>query len=649
MPRYVGHRQISGKLRVLQMVSLAGLVTAVFSLRWRTCLPFSGYVPVINDPDTLTIFGRYLVYAKEALSFPIGRIVNLGFPYQVDNVAHCSMPIFPFVLKPLSRLCPSLGSTFYFVPAEILSVFVTAILVWVFLDMFHVQAVMLRLLGMTLICLSFPLLYRSSGYYGVSFGVAYFPVSMFWACCVVALYRKPGVVRMLVVASVLPLALLVDNYLSLGILIMTSSFVFMIVVECFRDVSKDSKRRFVCFMGALIVGVLLLGLVSRCIGYFNDLSTPLSDETALLHGRYSEGWGYGGGSGGGFHIADLLSVVIPPEESGSIAANKLCGPTAYLANVGFPLTTADLQDGQYEGFAYVGTVTIMIFCFLVMVSACRFLRSPGNFVLEFRTMKMAKYYLKSKMFSLPVILGVSALVLYAFSWGYVLHVGGVRFDNILMPSVLMAAVFPKLLLARSLGRLAMVPAIFVILATVVWFARSVESYMSMGRKLLRIIIWLFILTLIGLHVGEIWGYLDPPSATRSNGINDVLDEEDLVKAKGILCNRNAIMVVPQIRDNMEWTKICYCLALHSGKPLSGASIAAMSYKPEYIDQYASDREAILGGNIHDVVEKYGDVAIAAPLDIARAIANNADLKLDSHEFLDRGFAILTLSAPILDM
>ena len=95
---------IRSKSSTCQALLCAFLVTSIFSLRYINCLPFSGYMPIIPDHEILGYYGRYLIYARESFSFPIGLIKNLCFPFHAANMARGPIPLFAILFKLLSKI-----------------------------------------------------------------------------------------------------------------------------------------------------------------------------------------------------------------------------------------------------------------------------------------------------------------------------------------------------------------------------------------------------------------------------------------------------------------------------------------------------------------------------------------------------------------
>lgn len=181
---------ISNKRNVIQELFCSLFVTILFSLRWRSCLPLSGHMPVFNDWDNLGIFGRYLVYAKESFHFPVGLIENLGFPFSNTNLAKASLPIFAFMFKLLSRVYEPFSEFYYIVSVELVGMFLTGLFTCLLLRSLGVTNFYIKFMGTVLIALSHPVLFRSSEYYGITYVFLNSAMYMAFFYLMVNLYKK---------------------------------------------------------------------------------------------------------------------------------------------------------------------------------------------------------------------------------------------------------------------------------------------------------------------------------------------------------------------------------------------------------------------------------------------------------------------------
>jgi len=622
---------IRSKSSACQNLLCAFFVTAVFSLRWRNCLPFSGYMPVLSNGDQFEIWARYLFYAREPFGFPIGLVKGLGFPFHTVNISRGPIELFAILFKLLSRIYAPFSGFYYPVLFELVCVFLVAYFMCLILRAFRIRSFWMRLLGTVLVSLSFPLLFRSSSFYGLSYQVAYFPIYMAFFYFLTRLYNHPNRRSFFLLASFFLILSFFNDYGLFGTYFIFSIFLILVFFRFILNRSRADRGRLFFAVPAFILGVIITFFVSFMLG--NQENMTVSPDSTLLNTRYDTAWGYGGGYGGGFHVADVLSVVIPPW--------KICGPAAYLSRIGFPVTTNDLQDGQYEGFTYLGTVTILILLFLVLNKILSLIGNYRILFVKLRLQIMSKFFMVNEIFSLPVIIGISVAILYIFSWGYIIHIGGVRLNNIATPSLILAEIWPRFMLIRSLGRLAIPFMLYIIIVTVVWLDRYLYPYLHNKVIYKRIPFVSIIIFLMIAHTAEVWGYLKPPQVTYENEIANALSREDQILIKRLLKDKKALMVVPKIRDNLKWGKICYSLAFYSNIPLSSA-VVETGLSPKYRKQYDADIKDLLEGNIKDVVHRYGDVAIAAPPDIANEILAKSNVPLQSYKLRDQDVTVLIL-------
>jgi len=596
-------------------------------------------MPVLNGGDNLEIWSRYLFYAREPFGFPIGLIKGLGFPFYTVSISRGPIELFAILFKSLSKIYAPFSEFYYPVLFELVCVFLVAYFVCLILEFFRVKSFWIKLLGTLLISLSFPLLFRSSSFYGLSYQIAYFPIYTAFFYFLIRLYSYPNRRSFFLLLVFFLILSFFNDYGLFGTYFIFFIFLILIFFRFILNRSKADHDRLFFAVPVFILGVIIVVLVSFMLG--NQENITVSPEASLINARYETGWGYGGGYGGGFHVADVLSVVIPPKDKEGIPLNRVCGPTSYLARIGFPITTNDLQDGQYEGFTYLGTVTIFILLFLIVSKVLFFIRNHRAWFLKLRLEIIYKLFMVNEIFSLPVIIGISVTILYIFSWGYIIHIGGIRLNNIATPSLIMAAIWPKLILVRSLGRLAIPFMLYITTVTIVWLNRYLYPYSHNKVIYKRISFVLVIIFLMIAHTAEVWGYLKPLQVTYGNGIADVISKEDQILIKRLLKDKRALMVVPALRDNFKWGKICYSLAFYANIPLSSAIIET-GLSPKYKKQYDADVKQILEGNIRDVIYRYGDVAIAVSSDIANEILAKSDIPLQSHKLRDQDVSILIL-------
>ena len=621
-------------------VLIAIFITLIFALRWRNCLPLSGYMPAMENSDLLAIYGRYLVFANEPLGFPLGLVNNLGFPFKNTNIAKASIPLFAIPLKILSKIIPKISTFYFFVFFEIIAVFFTAYFTCLILQKFNVHNVWLLLLGAFLISLSPALLFRSSNYYNVSFMVGHFPIYLAFFYFYRQFYKLANWRSLFLLVLVFPIAALVDYYIVFGILVMLFICLSLSLFNFLIFNNKLNKRRAFFTTLALIIASLLFYTTTFILGDKNNMTVP--PHKFILEGRYNTQWGYGGGYGGGFHVADVFGLFIPPQDDENVVPWKKGGPSAYLTKIGFPLTTAKLQAGQYEGFIYLGTTIIFLLITLLIVKITSFIKKSRQYKTKLELMLFTKFRFCSDLFSLEMIIGIAAFVLYVISWGYIIHIGGVRFNHFPSLSLIMVVLWRNLMLIRSLGRLAIPFMLFITLAVIIVLNKFVNSFSFKNNKLKETFIKAFILIILIVHLVEVWGYLRPTKVIKGNDILNVFEDKDIPLIKGALKNKKALIAVPALKDNILWSKICYSLTIISKVPISGATATLGTVTREEQNRYNSDINTIIKGNIDELAKKYGDIAIVTTNKLSEEIIEKTEIKLKKYNLNNQDAVILTI-------
>ena len=597
-------------------------------------------MPILTNTDSLGFWGRYLIYAQEPFGFPIGLIRNLSFPFQTANITRGSMPLFGLLFKLLSKLYPPFAEFYYFPLVEIISVFLAGYFTCRLLENFKVKSFWLKLLGSTLVALSFPLLFRSSSYFEATIHVLFFPLYLAFIHFYIQLHKYLKWQSFFSIIIVLLIAALTGYYITLGIAFMFCVFLSFNFFALILKNNKINRNRLVYALFAFILGICLSFLAFFVFG--NQENIELSPDASPLIGRYNKQWGYGGGFGGGFHVADVLTYFIPPKDSQIPNQWNKCGPTTYLTKLGYPISMNDLQDGQYEGFAYLGTTTIGILIFLIITNL---LSLFNNFKLYFIKLKLklsSKFFTFNPHFSLALVIGTASFMLYILSWGYIIHFAGVRFNNIPTPSLIIAVLWPKFMFVRSLGRLAIPFMLFITIGMIVYLNKYLHLYIYKAGFRKKALVASIIILLIIIHISEVRRYLKPPQVVYGNEIANVFGEKDKRLISQLLNDKKALMIVPQLQGKLNWGKISYALAFHAKIPISGATIGSPGERAVHLKQYSLDIEDIVAGNIKEIVARYGKVAIAAPSEIAEKILINSNLPLENYKLNDQDVVILIL-------
>ncbi len=630
------------KKGVLNFVSvfLCGLGPALFfGLKWRNCLPFSGWMPLAPDYDNIGYYGRYLIFAQEPLSWPLGQIHNLAFPFEAGNIARGSIPFWAIPLKMLSKIFPGLAEFYYYPLAEILAVFFTGVFAAGLLRSFGQKNFWICLFAGLVLGLSHPVLYKSMGYNGHSYHMYYFPLYLSFAYFFVRLYRRPSWIRIVPIAMVVTLAALTGYYVLMGILILFLCLIGFLFFEQIRIQSDLVKRQFGRTVAAFVLSLVLSQVAAAAVG--NQSNLRVDAGASPYRYRFETGWGYGGGHGGGFHVADLLAFFVPPETGPDIPLYRRGGPSAIPTKLGFPLTTAKLQDGQTTpAVLYLGTIPLVLLGFVIGYEIRERARKRGLYWAKGRLRNYAKHYAGKRWFSLPGLLGLSCAALFVVSLGYILHVGGYRMNLLPTPSLLVATFWTKFMFARSLTRLGIPLALFLILIAIYLFAKRYLTDRENPLKLRSGLVVGLLIVLFGIHLYEVWGYLYTLPVTKGNEIANAIPEESQAKLKELAQGKNAVMIYPRYINSLDWSRIAYSLAFHSELPLSGATLGPPGERADHLAHFERDRETIYAGNIQEILDQYGPVLIATKGPEASHILSVSNVPLEKHVLIENDLVIL---------
>jgi hypothetical protein len=604
-------------------------------------------MPSNENFELLGFYGRYLIYAQEPLSFPLGIIKGLSFPFNdVANIMRGPIPLFAIPIKILSTVYPPLAEFYYFVLVELLSSFFSALLAWGIVCEFNVRSFWTKLLSASLGGLSVVMLQKSSLYFGMTFLVMSTPLYLGCAYFYVRLYKYREWKAGLLLVCMFIFSSLTDYYILAGMAMGAACCIAVHLLEALlrRDERKRIFKQILPLIVVFIVGILASLLIQSTLG--NNRNLEKVDIKKILDRRYGNVskryTSYGGGFGGGYHVADVLSIIIPPKDNENVPENFRLGPTAHLARLGFPITTADLQAGQYEGFAYIGTIPIGLWTAVIIGSVIAFLKKRRMRITRLRLQIIAHVRSTRDNDMLIRSLGFSCVALYLISWGTIIHFGGHRIYNILTPSFIMTTLVPQFMYSRSIGRYAFPLSIFVILTAVTLFEKHVGFRLYEAGKRGRIVFAILALSLVVAHICEISGYLRQTEVTQGNQIAKIFSDADVTTIKNAMRDKIAVMIVPAYVGNSEWTKISYALAFHGKVPISGATIGPPAESKEDLLQYARDVDDISAGKLQDIVKRYGNICIACPYDMAKKILKKSDLPLKAHRMESCDCVILTI-------
>jgi len=592
----------------------AFVVTVIFSLRWSNSLPFSGYAPALDDIDTLGFMGRYLVFAREPFEFPFGTIKGLSFPFESAHISRGAVPLFALLFKALGQAYSPFLSFNYFVFAELVGVFITGYFACRLLSIISVKGLWPSIVVAVFVALSPGMLYRSSEFYNETFVFLNFPFILMFAYAYIRLFQHPEQLRYRILLPLtFILVALVDIYLSSMACILFVTALFISIAYAYINDRRDFFANIrVVFVAGLLGFVVILSTFAL-LGNQSNFETP--KRTQLFEFRTVEGQVYGGGLGGGYHVADLFSVFL------SRAHEK--APDTLASYLGVDFIDRQLQPGQYEGYAYIGFIpTILILAWLLKIALSQIRK------LQTRTSNISTQPItlwKPQSVALAAV-ATGALALYIISWGYLPHVLGVRLNNILGPSALIAFIEPDFMYARALGRFAIA---FTLLLTLFagWFVCTKFLEPLREKASGAVLMTAVSIAIIAFSLIDIARFLAPPEqSVQGNEIRDILSKQDAETLKQVVAGKNAIMLVPQLLDNLPWNRVGFSLAYNGGIPISGATLG-FAESPAQLRHYERDVSLILEGSISEILRKYGPVAIAAPSDYADTILAASDTAL----------------------
>ncbi|NLT23715.1 MAG: hypothetical protein GXX82_11775 [Syntrophorhabdus sp.] len=622
-------------------------MAVVFSMRWRSCLPFSGRMPSLaQNTDQLDVWTRYVIWAREAFSWPVSVIHGLNFPFQDATITRGPLPFFAFIFKGLGKISETLREFYYFPLVEMVFVFCAALFACMILDSFRTRNVFLKLAAAVLTGLSFPLLHRSSVYYGVTYFVSYVPFYLGFAYFYRRLHdRMDRRSLWMLLAFMAIMTSMFEHYLLFGIYVL-----FLVCAVCcflnhlYNGNGRNLQRlRYTAV--ALFSSVAVTLGVAWVLGNQGDIDISMARSASLLRDRFGSEWGYGGGFGGGFHVADVLALVIPPQYDAGLPNYMWCGPSAVLTRMGFPLTTNTLQPGQYEGFSYLGTATLALVLAVVAAGAIVVWKRRREWWRGMDFRHRSSLVLRNELFGYGGMMCLGSFALFVLSWGYIIHIAGVRFDGVVTPSLVIAAIWPKFMFVRTMGRLAVPFTLFVILAAVIFSGRLVNP-IAAGRSLIGgVVLGLIMLGVTVFHVYEVHGYLEPPRATVvGNYLAGAFGKRDAVLIGQVTLNKEAVIAVPAIRGNDRWLALCYSLEYYAKAPLNGY-YSGLGVHAEYVRQNMVDTQDVMSGRIGSIAGRYGDIVIAAPPAVAEEVMRRADMPLQIHRLTNQDIALLTLLKP----
>ena len=582
-------------------VTVAFLVTALFSVRFFDSLPFSGFTRTFNY-ETVSTFTSFLIYAAEPFSFPLGVIKGLTFPFEDANIGNVgALALFAVSIKAIGKVFPYFQTFDYFVLVEIISCFLTAFFAQRILATLGVSRTVFLVLAALLMGTSFLLLTRSAWHQ--PFCMVSFPIFTAWIYAMLLTLQR-GKWRLwqdVAIVCIFPIAALTDNYSLVGILIGTGVLLAREFFEAFFGGLSASWNRFSRVLFFCIGGVALSVLGLYIIGMIPLPPVPKTFTS------------YDFGIGGRYHVADFFAPWIP-------VANGNYPEPSLLGRLGFPINTDHLGDGQYEGVAYVGTAVFLLWIFL----AVGWLFSDRKFY------KKCNQYGRMVQDKLTVYppwkkVGLAISLVFIFSLGYELRVLGHAFSNFSgMPAAWIADRIPPLYNIRATGRLASLLSLFLILEGTRQLYRWHEGVSNQSS---RRPIWFsytglcVVLIFVVIHIVEIAPFLRPvPSqpSQPSQPISGIFSDEEIRTIRSIASHHDILLVSPSVAAvGLEWNSEAYSLAYYSGLRSNLYYIARVD--PNHDARIAGDLNRVIEGDWDSLIKQYGRVIFAVPSDRAEKL------------------------------
>jgi len=581
-----------------QPSGIALCVTLLFLVRFLSCLPFSGFTRSFNY-ETVATLTSYFMFAAEPLSFPLGVITGLSYPFQDANVGNVgALPLFAVFFKVLGINIPYFKTFDYFILVEIISCFLTAYFSQKILVRLGVIDTNYRALIALLTGTSFLLLTRSG--WLQPFCVVAFPLFTAWVFCMLqGLQRAHWMLRQDVgIVAIFPIAALTDTYTLVGILLGTGILVIREVYEVIFGGGQSSRNRALRFLMYFVTGVVASLFVLYLIGMF-----PLPP----LPNTFSS---YDFGIGGRYHGADLLAPIIP-------VANKVAGfPESSLLGRFLPFNTDSLAAGQYEGVAYVGTPVLLLGIALI---AIKLLIQSRKLVRYREYICVASPYLV--LYSPWKKIGLAAAFVFLFSLGYELHIAGHAFvDFSGMPAAWLADRFKALYNIRAMGRLASLLSLYITIELVrqmfVWKSQIDKQSQAQVTKGWNKFSALAVGAMVAIHLLEIAPFLKPIAAQPIFPIGGVFSKSEVSQLKALGSENDVVFIAPSVRAvGVEWTTEAFALAYYLGIKSNLYYLARTD--PVHDIHIAKDLDRVLAGDWDAMAAEYKKrIVFAIPIDDA---------------------------------
>ncbi len=578
---------------------IAFAVTLVFTIRFLNTLPFSGYTRLFNYETVMSLVSVF-IYNREPFSFPLGSIKGLTFPFEDANVGNVgAIPLFAVLVKALGKLIPFFRTFDYFVAIEIVSCFASAFFSQRILILLGVERKAILAFGSLITATSFIVFNRSD--WMQPFCVAAFPIYMAWIYAMLkALARGKWCLRQdAATLLIFPIAALIDNYTLVGLLLATGALVLRESFEAIFGGKASSRNRLIRLLSYCILGVGFILFSLYLVGMYPLPPVPYSFTS------------YDFGMGGRYHVADLLSPILPPVSGG----NHTFAHSRLFGRIGTRFSTLPLGGGQSDGAGYIGSAALLIWFSVVIAWAFSFLGREKR-AEAFRADARGKLRTYSPWGKVALAAGF----VFTFSLGYELHIMGATFPNFTgMPGAWISDRFSSLYNIRSPGRLIFLFSIFLMLEATRRLSQWTESSRLLDAQQSRPLplSTCVIGTLFVLHLLEIAPYLKPISSQPLKPIGGIFSETEIRKLKELGQGHKAVLIGPSALAAGGWTGTAFILSYYLGIPSNLYYIARVF--PAHFYTTTADVNELMAGNWDQLRKQYGSILFAMPLTYAEKI------------------------------
>jgi len=573
---------------------IALIITAIFSIRYLNALPFSEKSQLSNI-EMIATSGSYFIYVNEEITFPIGVIKKLTFPYEDANIGNVgAIPLFAIIFKILSKFIPKIANFDYFILINITSVFLSCLYTQKILILLNIESKRIHVLGALVIGTSFILLNRMQ--WTQPFNVIAYSLYLIWIYLILSVLhgKANSKIKLVKLICIYPTACLLDNYSLFAILSGTALLILQYLYDFLKLESKSLIRIIISLVIVLVSGAILSIFSLYIIGMY-----PLPKMNSGITS-------YDFGMGGRYHVANLFSLIIPIDnEIKNTFLNK-----SLISNLIPNFTTDILNEGQAEGASFIGTTALLIWIYILFIKLIKF--NLKRVVISNKYENQFSNYIKIKKFNPWNKIIVTSLIIYILSLGYELNIYHYSYPNFsLMPAALIADNINLLYNFRAPGRWSVLLMIVIIIEGLRQLFLNINRISAKSKKYIFINILISMLCII--HIIEILPFLKPVETASTFPING-WDDLSIKNIKKLSINKDILLIAPSWQDaGREWWQESFALAYYSGLKTNIYQIARTN--PSHDKQIYIDRHNILNGEWDGLVNQYGDkIIIAIPIE-----------------------------------